>query len=220
MELDHVYICTDKKAPAGDLLVKFGLTEGSANTHPGQGTANRRFFFHNMMLELLWVENMEEVTSSKTKPMKLYEKCMLRGKGISPFGLGFRRTKEMDDNAPFPSWDYQPIYLPDTLRIQVAKDTPISEPMYFYLFFAIRQDQYAEEKKEPIEHKVPLRETTSVKVYINQQNSLSESAELIEQQSNVTFELSNQNLLELEFDHGLQKQTHDFRPELPLIFKW
>lgn len=219
MELDQVYICTNKKAIACDLLLKFGLTEGSANTHPGQGTENRRFFFHNMMLELLWVENMEEVTSNRTKPMKLYEKCMLRGKGISPFGLGFRRTNEIDDNAPFHAWNYQPIYLPGTLRIQVAKDTPISEPMYFYLFFSVRQDQYTEEKKEPIEHKVPLREVTSVKVYINQQNILSESAKLIEQQSDVTFELSNQNLLELEFDHGAQKQKHDFQPELPLIFK-
>ena len=45
MEVDHIYICTDYKAPAGELLKEFGLTEGTSNTHPGQGTANRRFFF-------------------------------------------------------------------------------------------------------------------------------------------------------------------------------
>ncbi len=40
MEVDHIYICTDKKAPAGDLLVEFGLREGSSNVHPGQGMGN------------------------------------------------------------------------------------------------------------------------------------------------------------------------------------
>ena len=49
MELDHIFICTEKEAPQGDLLKEFGLVEGSSNIHPGQGTANRRFFFKNFM---------------------------------------------------------------------------------------------------------------------------------------------------------------------------
>jgi Rho-binding antiterminator len=56
-ELDHLFICTTIGAPEADRLVAFGLTEGTPNVHPGQGTANRRFFFHNFMLELLWVHN-------------------------------------------------------------------------------------------------------------------------------------------------------------------
>ena len=70
MEVDHIYICTDYKAPVGDLLKEFGLIEGTSNIHPGQGTANRRFFFHNFMLELLWIENLKEVKSDLTKPMR------------------------------------------------------------------------------------------------------------------------------------------------------
>ncbi|AFY78420.1 MAG: hypothetical protein IGR93_19055 [Hydrococcus sp. C42_A2020_068] len=54
-ELDHLFICTAIGAPEADRLLSFGLTEGTPNIHPGQGTANRRFFFHNVMLELLWV---------------------------------------------------------------------------------------------------------------------------------------------------------------------
>lgn len=56
-ELDHVFIWTAAGAPEADLLRDFGLTEGPPNVHPGQGTANRRFFFHNAMLELLWVHD-------------------------------------------------------------------------------------------------------------------------------------------------------------------
>jgi hypothetical protein len=55
VELDHIFICTEVGVPEADQLVTFGLTEGSSNLHLGQGTANRRFFFYNAMLELLWV---------------------------------------------------------------------------------------------------------------------------------------------------------------------
>ena len=44
MEFDHLFICVDSPAKEADALIEFGLTEGSANVHPGQGTANRRFF--------------------------------------------------------------------------------------------------------------------------------------------------------------------------------
>jgi len=53
LEFDHMFICTVVDAPEADLLLAFGLTEGASNIHPGQGTACRRIFFRNAMLELL-----------------------------------------------------------------------------------------------------------------------------------------------------------------------
>ena len=47
MEVDHIFICVQSGAPEAETLKKFGLTEGSSNKHPGQGTENRRFFFKN-----------------------------------------------------------------------------------------------------------------------------------------------------------------------------
>ncbi len=44
-ELDHLFLCCSEGAPEAATLVRRGPTEGSSNTHPGQGTANRRFFF-------------------------------------------------------------------------------------------------------------------------------------------------------------------------------
>ncbi len=63
-ELDHFFICTDVGAPAAAALMALGFVEGAPNTHPGQGTANRRFFFDNAMLELLWVHDEAEAGSS------------------------------------------------------------------------------------------------------------------------------------------------------------
>lgn len=220
IEIDHIYVCTKYKAPEGDLLVEFGLLEGSSNVHPGQGTANRRFYFHNMMLELLWVENAEEVQSELTKPMRLYERCQPITDKISPFGIALRPTDEKDNLVPLKVWDYHPIYLPDFLKIQVAENTPLSEPMYFYLFFGTRQDKVRAEKREPMNHKVQLKEVTCVKVSVNQDFALSEAANILNQSPNMSIELDKENLIELEFDNGLSNKTKDFRPDLPIIFKW
>lgn len=220
MEVDHIYICTETKAPTGDLLTQFGLVEGSSNIHPGQGTANRRFYFHNLMLELLWVENIEEVQSERTKPMRLFERCLLTSNALSPFGIGFRPSMGKDETAPFPSWDYHPVYLPDFLKIQVADNTPLSEPMYFYLSFAARQDKVSIEKREPMEHKVTFKEVTSVKIHVNQDIALSDSACIVNQLQNLTIIKDKEHLVELEFDNGTLNQSKDFRPDLPLLFKW
>jgi hypothetical protein len=49
VELDHAFIACRPGAPEADALLRQGFVEGSPNTHPGQGTANRRFFFDNFM---------------------------------------------------------------------------------------------------------------------------------------------------------------------------
>ena len=220
MEVDHIYICTEKNAPAGDLLKEFGFTEGSPNIHQGQGTANRRFFFHNIMLELLWINDSDEAQSDRTKPMRLYERCMWRSDFISPFGIGFRPENDMDECVPFPAWDYHPQYLPETMKIQVAGDTPLSEPMYFYMAFAGRQSENEGVKKEPLEHIIPLKKVTEIKLFINQKRALSEAACIINNLKNISIESGKENLLELEFDCGKENKIKDFRPAMPLVFKW
>lgn len=220
MEIDHIFICTENKAPSGDLLVEFGLVEGSSNKHPGQGTANRRFYFRNFMLELLWIENLEEAQSERTKLMRLFERCESTSNKYSPFGIGFRPTKEIGETPPFPSWDYHPVYLPESLKIQIADNTPLSEPMYFYLSFAMRQDKVAADKREPMEHKVPLNEVTNVKICVNQDIPLSTSAYILNQLHNLSIENDKEHFVELEFDNGTLNQSKDFRPNLPLLIKW
>jgi hypothetical protein len=46
-QLDHLFICTEIGAAIAHRLVAVGLTEASSNIHQGQGTKNRRFFFHS-----------------------------------------------------------------------------------------------------------------------------------------------------------------------------
>lgn len=67
VELDHAFVTCAFGAPEANAMVKFGLLEGSSNAHPGQGTANRRFFFDNFMLELLWVTNPAEARTWESR---------------------------------------------------------------------------------------------------------------------------------------------------------
>ena len=85
--LDHVFVLTESGAPSCASLTALGFVEGEPNSHPGQGTANRRFFFANAMLELLWVDDPSEARRPPADRLQLWERSEGRGSGASPFGI-------------------------------------------------------------------------------------------------------------------------------------
>jgi hypothetical protein len=127
-ELDHIFVCCAVGAPEASLLVERGLLEGSANTHFGQGTANRRFFFSNAFLELLWVSDPAEAQQENILPTQLWERWSRRTEGACPFGIVFRRRTVSTAEAPFPTWSYRPPYLPNGLSIEVGRGMALTEP--------------------------------------------------------------------------------------------
>ncbi|MBF2037046.1 MAG: hypothetical protein IGR92_16610 [Leptolyngbyaceae cyanobacterium T60_A2020_046] len=218
-ELDHGFICTAVDAPAGDRLREFGLREGSRNRHPGQGTANRRFFFHNFMLELLWVCDRAEAQSSRTQPTHLWE----RGSGhpdACPFGVCLRPASQPPAPPPFPHWLYQPPYLPPHLSIAVGTNAAqMSEPMVFSLAFAQRQDQYPRDRAEPLDHPARLREVTRLTLtHPNPSPPSAARRALVE--AGFLHCQSGPYCLELGFDGETQGRSHDFQSDLPLRFVW
>ena len=68
VEFDHVFICASPAGHEAGGLTTFGLQEGTPNTHPGQGTACRRFLFRNAYLELLWVSDMAKRNQTQFGP--------------------------------------------------------------------------------------------------------------------------------------------------------
>jgi hypothetical protein len=73
IELGHLFICTAAGAPEAEKLIRFGLSEGTPDDHPGQGTANRRFAFSNAMIELLWVYEPREAQNQVTARRMLWD---------------------------------------------------------------------------------------------------------------------------------------------------
>jgi hypothetical protein len=216
--LDHVFVCCSSGAPEGDLLASLGLKEGSPNTHPGQGTACRRFFFHNAYLELLWVRDAREAQSETVGPTRLWDRWSNRGEATCPFGIVLRPAAEAaDSDPPFPTWAYRPSYLPPQIAIEIARDTPLTEPAFFYLGF---QRGRARLGHEPTTHGVPASELTGVRIWAPTTGPRSPAAEAVQAAGLVTFVEGDQYLMELAFDGARRAGSADLRPGLPLTLRW
>lgn len=219
VEIDHIFICVDPGAREAYALKEFDLTEGTANQHPGQGTANRRFFFKNAFIELLFLHDSVEIQSELTKPTKLYERLTSQGAEVSPFGICFRPESDNEEQVPFPSWSYRPTYLPESLKVDIG-NAPINEPMWFFLSFASRPDKAPSERRQPLEHPKGLGEITSLRVTIPNAKNLSEPALRATNVEGVELVEGDEHLVQIGFDHERNGQSHDFRPTLPLAFRW
>ena len=216
LELDHVFIFVSEGAPEADALVKFGFTEGEPNVHPGQGTSNRRFFFSNMMLELLWVSNADEVKNDLTKPTRFWERWNGRNNTVSPFGLIFRSSAM---EAPFGGWEYKPGYLPDGLSFLVGNNSEIlNEPIIFRM--PVGGIPHAPKKRQPLQNLSGFNKVTSLCIKMPQTSPASSVLKIIGGLEAVSFGGSENHVMEIGFDGEISGQSADFRPDLPLVLKW
>jgi len=103
--IDHIYICVTKQAPEAKALQDAGMQLASGTDHhTGQGTAAVFFYFENIYLELIWVEDAEEL---KSADKQLADKFKNVTNGGSPFGLGLRKRVPSDaPEANMPRHEY------------------------------------------------------------------------------------------------------------------
>ena len=221
IEVDHIFVSCAVGAPEGDRLVELGLVEGSSLHHPGQGSANRRFFFANAMLELAWVHDAVEA-QSETEPARrlhFWERWVGRDGSACPFGVCLRPTAGTSDVAPFPSWEYRPSYSPVGLPV-ATNSTVVAEPLVFYIPMHRRMDTAPPERREPYEHALPIRELTSVRIFAPGAANPSPAMFATLQTRAFSFEPAARPLLELGFDGEHRGQRVDLRPALPLVLLW
>jgi hypothetical protein len=217
-ELDHLYILATPGAPEAERLIALGLTEGSPNVHPGQGTANRRFYFDNAMLELIFVTDEAEARSAAVALTRLWERSRWRQTAVSPIGLCLRTTEQAP--PPFPVYDYQPAYLPSGGAIPIARGTLAVEPMVFINPYGIRPDSYPPERREPLEHALGVHAISAVQITSAGCEPPSDPLYFAQRQGIVTYSNGAGHLLELTFDDGTCGGQADLRPELPLVLRW
>jgi hypothetical protein len=246
--VDHLFVCMPVGAPAADRLRQFGLTEGSSNRHPGQGTACRRFFFQNAMLEFLWVENAAEAQSEQTRATRLWERWSATSGEASPFGIIVRPAPGVEKACPFETWDYRPPTMPD-LSLRIAAGTALQEPMWCYMESGRRPADAPPERRQPLEHdrsrecqravqasstrpRPPLldsrgsdgleagfREITAVHLTCPQLPESSVTAAMA-RAGVIGLSAAAGHLLEVHFDGLRLAAREDFRPDLPLVLRW
>ena len=195
-QLHHVFVCTSPGAPEAETLRAAGLTEGSPNDHPGQGTANRRFFFESGYLELLYVRDELEAQSDSTGPIRLWERWSGSRDHANPFGICFSRSNGLDRPGPFALTEHRPSYLPDDKSLLFADGLSLSEPEIFFLSWP--QDQ-APPEAEPTRHPLGLRQMTSASIGLPGPVTISESLSEISRAGLVSIHQSEAPELILEF---------------------
>jgi hypothetical protein len=211
LAVDHAFVCCSKDAPEARALLELGLVEGSGNLHPGQGTANRRFFFSNTYLELLWVSNEDEARSPETEDTRLWQRWSQRSHATCPFGILFC-TDELP--LPFATWSYKPRYLPAGTSIEFARGVPITEPELGFLSAGGPRIPL----NEPIDHSLPSRSISRIHVCLPTAAPLSKPAAAVHQRGVVTFKAGADYALEFIFASE-QPLEFDLRPILPLMFR-
>ncbi len=204
MNIDHIFIFTDDNGKIADELVEFGFTEGSNRVHNGQGTTNRKFYFENFFLEILWVHNEIEIKSETTKPTGLWERADFRQNNFSPFGLCIINTE--DTEALFEnSFKYQPSYFPQGMAIDIIKNELQPDlPWTFRLPFKGGKSP----QNEPKNHKNSLKSLTKARFeYQSLSNNFVDNFKESEQ---IEFIKTTRNWLNLTFDDKKQGQKRDF----------
>ena len=205
-EVDHIFICAARGAPAAERLIEFGLGEGPPNRHPGQGTANRRFFFDNFMLELLWLEDAAEAQSDETRRTLLWERWSA-GSSASPFGI-ILRPSAADESCPFEAWRYAPSAMPG-LVLEIASSCGIDEPMWCYL--------NAGRSPKGVGHAAGLHELTGIRL-CGPLPAMDSVTAAMARRGVVSLAAAEERWLELEWDGRPRGERTDFRPALPLVF--
>jgi hypothetical protein len=215
--LDHVFVLCSEGAPEAEALTQLGLREGAANTHPGQGTACRRFFFRNAYLELLWVHDAAEAQSPSSLPTRLFERWASRQAGASPFGVVLRSAGPGPAEPPFPTWPYRPAYLPPGLSIDLAMGTLRSEPELFYFRPPRRPEDLA---SQPTAHAVALDDVAAVTIGVPGPTPRTAALRAVEQLGLASFPDAMDHRPRLDFGPGPRENTVDLRPRLPLVLRF
>ena len=207
--LDHVFVLCSPGAPEADRLISLGLREGSSNRHPGQGTANRRFFFADIALELLYISDAREARTGPGRELRLAERAAADG---CPFGFVFRLQPGAD--VPFACWDYQPDYFPTGMIFKVGScEGGVQEPLRIVMPPGVRKPTV---ELPPLE---PFISVTKVGVDVPA-SAMSETLEGLNVVPKLRIRRAQSYCMGLHFERGETGQVADLRPDLPLTLNW
>jgi hypothetical protein len=222
MDIDHLFVFTDQPQRAAERLQAAGLREGTANTHPGQGTACRRFFFRNAYLELVWVSRETEVRSPAIARARFWERSRSTQSGYSPFGICLRNAPSGECDPLEAAWQYAPSFVPAGQYARIASNEAYpAEPLLFdFPFHQLQPLEYPPERQQPLVHPNGFREVTGVKLTLPKPGILSDGLQKVIRHGCLQLVKGPHYHVDLEFDYGAKGAVESFKDTLPMSFRW
>ncbi|MDH5257313.1 MAG: hypothetical protein OEX07_04880 [Gammaproteobacteria bacterium] len=231
LKLHHFFILTNPGGSAGDQLLAMGFKEAESRTHSGQGTVNRRFYMADgIMLELLWVGDVEESSNGPARDLRFQERSI--SDQASPFGLIFSpKNNDLQDahTVPFAGWSYQPEYFSPPMAFHVGENsTMLNEPLCIYapFFKPVGNESGKDRKGEKLERSKKVNEingktVTEIRITVPG-GKFSPVLESAKETSGLTIQEGDRHLMEVFFeleniDDGVNNNVKDLRPDLPLV---
>lgn len=219
LELDHIFVCVEPEAPEAEFLKAFGFQEGNRRTHPGQGTANVCFLFHNAYLELLWLSDINEILSSVVRPLGLWERCCW-GDQACPFGISLRSDVPGSLELPFATWNYYAPFLPKGASLPIAANSEnLSEPLIFMSPVSLIPSA-SPLKRGLLINKPGFDEITKLRVTLPGEKNFSAELRKLTELGLVELKRSDRYHLEIEFNKAEEGQIQLFDSKLPISFYW
>lgn len=220
--IDHIYICVSSQAPEAKVLQDAGLQLASDTAHhTGQGTAAVLFYFDNIYLELIWIEDAEELESADKQLADKFRNVSHDG---SPFGLGLRNSGPSNDSLPFDTRGYFAEWMRPGTTIEIVDPLDQSEPDIFveppYLGWdSLVANAPSDWPKllDELEHTAGMRRLTGIRIFGPGLPTTSKAISVLIEQGIVDFGESEVHVVELTFDEGKRGKVIDARPTLPVV---
>lgn len=215
MEIDHIFIFSRNKGEEANELVEKGFVEGSSRIHPGQGTRNRKFYFENFFLEILWVVNEWEIQDARTRNTRLWERSQFEKNAHSPLGVCLLNTPK-SDSLFSQALPYQPIYFPGGMPIDFL---PHIGSEYLPWTFRLPFKGKLKKVDEPRNHANGIASLTEASFGIPEVGLNTPFVSAFEYEDQLSFYSSQKIDLRLVFDQNRQKKQMVFK-SLPLIIHY
>jgi hypothetical protein len=127
LELDHVFCFAVPDEGWLERARGAGFVLDDGIEHQGQGTRNRRLWFDEQYLELVWISSRDDAVRN---PLRLDRRADWRTTGACPFGIGLRGLMTDEQRAEF--WEYRPPYAPAArMLIHRSNEDAPEQPFVF-----------------------------------------------------------------------------------------
>ena len=220
--IDRLFICVKQGEQAVSILRQFGLyCPNTIVRSKSQGTRSQIFFFENMYMAIIWLEDEFE---QKNTLVNFPARVNWQETRTSPFGIGLSKKQDIYqlDSKEYPVDD---MVISSYIAYSEQNQKNTSEPVIFMLPDRLKYcnilNQELAQNKRYIEHPLGTKKITDIKISIQSgKRRKSKIVDWIEHNQLLTVERGSEALMELTFDRAIGGKVFDARPILPVIFRY